>query len=226
MKYIAYYRVSTQKQGSTGLGLEAQRTAVKQFITSRGGIEVPPSYTEVESGKKNDRPELRKAINQCKDTGATLLIASLDRLSRNVAFIFDLKAELESGGVDFIACDLPEANTLTLGVMSAMAQHGRELTSKRTKAGLAEAKKRGVILGTPENLTEEARAKAHRTISEKAYSNLQNRHAFHFIKPLKEEGVSYQKIADRLNSEGYRTRKGKEFHASQVHRIYARYTKE
>lgn len=224
MKFVAYYRVSTRKQGSTGLGLEAQKTAVKAFIQARGGIEVPPSFTEVESGKNNSRPELRKAINQCKAVGATLLIAKLDRLSRNVSFIFDLKAELEAAGVEFIACDMPEANTLTLGVMASMAQHEREIISKRTKAGLQEAKKRGVKLGSPENLTDEARAKAHRTISEQAKAHTGTRHAFHFMQPLKAEGLSYAAIADRLNAEGYRTRTGKEFHAAQVHRIFKRFT--
>lgn len=223
MKFIAYYRVSTRKQGTTGLGLEAQKTAVKAFITARGGIEVPPAFTEVESGKNNTRPELRKAINQCKAVGATLLIAKLDRLSRNVSFIFDLKAELEAAGVDFIACDMPEANTLTLGVMAAMAQHEREIISKRTKAGLQEAKKRGVQLGTPENLTDEARAKAHKSISKQAKEHTGTRHAFHFIQPLRMEGMSYSDIAERLNGEGYTTRTGKQFHAAQVHRIFKRF---
>jgi len=222
MKFIAYYRVSTKQQGASGLGIDAQKTAVKQFITSRGGLEVPPPFTEIESGKDDDRPELRKAINRCKETGATLLIAKLDRLSRNASFIFTLRDELQQAGVDFIACDMPEANTLTIGIMATMAQHEREIISKRTKEGLAEAKKRGVQLGNPENLTQDAKDKAHRTISRKARTAKEVRHAFHFIKPLREAGDSFQSIADKLNSEGYRTRTGKQFHASQVSRIWKR----
>src|SRR6056297_1708444 len=132
-KFIAYYRVSTKQQGASGLGLEAQKTAVKNFIHSRGASEIPPPFTEIESGKNDDRQELRKAISRCKETGATLLIAKLDRLSRNASFIFTLRDELQQAGVDFIACDMPEANTLTIGIMATMAQHEREIISKRTK---------------------------------------------------------------------------------------------
>lgn len=222
MKYIAYYRVSTKQQGTSGLGLDAQKTAVKNFIESRGGAEVPPPFTEIESGKNDNRTELRKAITRCKETGATLLIAKLDRLSRNASFIFTLRDELQQAGVDFIACDMPEANTLTIGIMATMAQHEREIISKRTKEGLAEARKRGVQLGNPDNLTEQAKQKAHRTISENARTDKAVRHAFHFIKPLREAGESYSSIADKLNAEGYRTRTGKQFHASQVSRIWKR----
>lgn len=223
MDYIAYYRVSTKQQGQSGLGIEAQKTAVANFIKSRGGSEIPPPFTEIESGKNNNRPELRKAINRCKQTGATLLIAKLDRLSRNASFIFQLKDELQKAGVEFIACDMPEANTLTIGIMATIAQHERETISQRTKDGIKESEvyKKG-NWGNPENLTEQARSKAHKTISEKARTDKAVRHAFHFIKPLREQGVSYNKIADRLNAEGYRTRSGGEFHASQVSRIWKR----
>lgn len=222
MEYVAYYRVSTKQQGKSGLGLEAQKTAVKNFIESKGGKELPPPFTEVESGKNDQRPELKKAIERCKETGSTLLIAKLDRLSRNASFIFKLRDELQASGVDFIACDMPEANTLTIGMMASMAQHEREVISKRTKEGLAEAKRNGKELGTPENLTEEARKKAHKTISKRARTDKAVRHAFHFIKPLREQGESYSSIAKKLNEEGYRTRKGKEFHAIQVSRIWKR----
>ena len=222
MKYTAYYRVSTRQQGNSGLGLEAQKTAVSNFIKSRGAKEVPPPFVEVESGKNNDRPKLKQAIKHCKKHGTTLLIAKLDRLSRNASFILNLKDELQQANVEFIACDMPQANTLTLGIMAVMAQHEAEMISERTKAGLAEAKRRGVQLGSPENLTEEAREKAHASISKKARNDQTVRHAFHFIKPLKEKGLSYAKIAHELNTEGYKTRTGKEFHAIQVQRIYKR----
>lgn len=222
IKYTAYYRVSTKQQGNSGLGLEAQKTAVANFIKSRGAIEVPPPFVEVESGKNNDRPELRKAIDFCKKSGSTLLIAKLDRLSRNASFIFQLRDELQRANVDFIACDLPEANTLTLGIMASMAQHEAEIISQRTKAGLAEAKRRGVKLGNPNNLTPEAKAKARKTISDSARTDKSVRHAFHFIEPLRKAGQSFASIAKQLNSEGYRTRTGKDFHAIQVKRIFDR----
>jgi DNA invertase Pin-like site-specific DNA recombinase len=222
MKYITYYRVSTKAQGKSGLGLEAQRTQVSHYLNSKGGTEVG-TFTEVESGKSNTREELRKAIELAKGNGATLLVAKLDRLSRDVAFIFALKAELERSHVDFAVCDMPEANTLTLGIMASLAQHERELISKRTKAGLAEARKRGTKLGTPENLTVEARQKAHKAITAKAQGNQASRFAYHFIRPLKEQGESYQVIAEKLNAEGYRTTEGRTFHASQVRRLYLRF---
>jgi len=223
MKYVVYYRVSSKQQGTSGLGLEAQKTAVEKYLSEHKAEEIPPSFTEVESGKNNNRPELRKAINRCKEVRATLLIARLDRLARNVAFIFHLKEELQAAGVDFVALDLPDANTLTLGIMASMAQHEREIISQRTKAGLAEARRRGKKLGSPQNLTDEARKKAHASISRKAREDQTVRHAWHFIKPRREQGMSFQQIADELNREGYRTRTGKEFFAQQVYNIWKRF---
>lgn len=222
--YVIYYRVSTQKQGRSGLGLEAQQFAVDNYLKSKNHEEYSPSFTEIESGKNNNRNELRKAINLCKETNSVLLIAKLDRLSRDVAFIFTLKAELQNAGVDFIALDLPEANTLTLGIMASMAQHEREVISQRIKSALAMAKKRGVKLGNPGNLTKEARLRSYETIKRNAREDVGIRHCFHFIKPLVEMGYSYPRIAEKLNMEGYTTRKGKQFHAWQVWNIYKRFT--
>ena len=142
LKFVAYFRVSTQRQGRSGLGLEAQRHTVEQFVAGRGGRLVG-DYVEVESGKRNDRPELEKALKRCRATGATLVVAKLDRLSRNLAFL----ATLRDSSVRFVAADLPEANTLTIGVMASMAQHEREVISERTKVALAAARRRGVVLG-------------------------------------------------------------------------------
>ena len=223
-KYVVYYRVSTKQQGKSGLGLEAQKTAVDTFLKSRNGEQVHPPFTEVESGSNGERPELKKAIARCKEIGAILLIAKLDRLSRNVKFIFTLKEELEQAGVSFVACDLPDANTLTLGLMASMAQHENEVRSTRQKAAFAEKRKRGEPMGSPQNLTDEARKKAWQSIKEKARKDEATRHAFHFIKPRREAGQSYQAIAGELNKEGYRTRKGREFFPAQVHKIYMRFT--
>ena len=142
---VAYYRVSTARQGRSGLGLAAQRETVEAFAAARGWT-VLEAFTEVESGKSAERrPELAQAMRRCRLTGATLVVARLDRLSRDLEFL----AALQKGAVPFVAADLPDANTLTLGVMASMAQHERELISARTRAGLAAAKARGVRLGNP-----------------------------------------------------------------------------
>jgi len=144
MRTISYYRVSTAKQGRSGLGLEAQREAIARFCASRG-CEPLGEYTEQESGKRDDRPELAKALHHAKVTGATLVIAKLDRLSRNLAFL----ATLKDAGTKFIAADMPEANEVTIHIMAAIAQAEREAISKRTKEALAAAKARGTKLGNP-----------------------------------------------------------------------------
>lgn len=145
-KFIAYYRVSTQKQGTSGLGLEAQREAVKRFLN--GGIcELVAEFQEIETGKGADalakRPQLRAALDACRKQGATLIIAKLDRLARNVHFVSGL---MESR-VSFVACDMPEANELTIHIMAAFAEHEAKRISQRTKDALVIAKARGVVLG-------------------------------------------------------------------------------
>jgi DNA invertase Pin-like site-specific DNA recombinase len=138
-------RVSTDKQGSSGLGLEAQRAAVERYVAGTGGV-IAAEFQEIESGKKNDRPEIAAAVAACRAQRATLIIAKLDRLARNVAFISGL---MESG-VDFVAADMPLANRLTVHILAAVAEHEREMISQRTKAALAAAKARGTKLGNPQ----------------------------------------------------------------------------
>ena len=144
MQIVSYLRVSTARQGASGLGLEAQRAAVHAY-TVGGGHRLISEYVEIESGKKADRPQIAAALMACRLHRATLVIAKLDRLSRNVAFI----ANLMDGGAEFIACDMPHANRLTLHLLAAIAEHEREMISQRTKAALAAAKARGVKLGNP-----------------------------------------------------------------------------
>src|SRR3954451_12657380 len=146
-KWVAYYRVSTAKQGANGLGLDAQREAVAGHLDG-GKWQLAAEFTEVESGRKNDRPELAKALATCRRTGATLVIAKLDRLARNVAFV----SNLMEAGVEFVAVDFPTANRLTIHILAAVAEHEREMISARTKAALAAAKARAVKLGH-DNLT-------------------------------------------------------------------------
>lgn len=143
-KLVAYERVSTAKQGRSGLGLEAQRKAIDDYTEAKAAT-ILGRFTEVESGRKNDRPELEKALHLARITGATLVIAKLDRLSRNAAFLLTLR----DSGVGFVACDMPEANDLTVGIMALVAQQEREAISRRTKEALAAAKARGVKLGNP-----------------------------------------------------------------------------
>jgi DNA invertase Pin-like site-specific DNA recombinase len=154
-KFITYYRVSTQEQGRSGLGLEAQQMAAKQYLAAVGGVELH-SFTEQESGKVDARPQLQAALLRCRQSRATLLVAKLDRLSRNVGFLMALR----DSGVKFQALDIPDANTLTLTVMAGMAQHERELISARTKAALAARKARGFPLGTPRDMSAYAPAAA------------------------------------------------------------------
>ena len=143
-KFIAYFRVSTDRQGKSGLGLDAQREAVMNYLNG-GRWSLVDEFTEVESGKHSDRPELAKALAACKKRKAKLVIAKLDRLSRNLAFI----AALMESGVEFVAVDMPHATKLTIHILAAVAEHEREMISERTKAALAAAKKRGQRLGNP-----------------------------------------------------------------------------
>lgn len=142
--FVTYYRVSTARQGRSGLGLDAQKTAVTAYLDAHGG-NVLATFTEIESGKVNDRPQLQAALKRCKQTRATLLIAKLDRLSRNACFLLGLR----DSGVRFVAADLPEMNETVVGITAVMAQAEREAISARTTAALAAAKARGVKLGNP-----------------------------------------------------------------------------
>lgn len=145
-RYISYLRVSTAKQGQSGLGLEAQRQACRVHIAGEPGAMILTEHVETESGKRNDRPKLIAALAEARAYGATLLIARMDRLSRDAHFLIGL----EKAGVDFVACDNPKANRLTIGILALVAQQERESISERTKAALAAAKARGTRLGNPQ----------------------------------------------------------------------------
>lgn len=216
-KYIAYYRVSTQKQGNSGLGLDAQKTMVRNYLKEDDIL--IDQFEEVESGKNDNRPQLLKAIEKSKSEGATLLIAKLDRLSRNAGFIFLLK----DSNVDFKCVDMPEANSLTIGIMAVLAQEERILISKRTTDALQELKAKGVKLGTPENLTQEARKMGSEAMRLKALQNDNNRKATALIVSLRCAGKSYNKIADELNKSGFKTSRGCEFTSSQTLVLYERF---
>jgi len=212
-RYTPYYRVSTQKQGSSGLGLDAQRAAVRAFVPDAAQLET--EFVEIESGKKNQRPQLLAAIAEARRTGTTLLIAKLDRLSRNAGFIFALR----DSGVDFVCCDMPDANTLTVGLFAVIAQHERETISKRTKDALRAKKARGAQLGTPANFTPTVIAQGQVTMQANARNNQQNRQAARLAELLRAQGYTLQQVADELNQAGYYTRRGRAFHPTTVLRL-------
>ena len=212
-RYTPYYRVSTQKQGSSGLGLEAQQAAVLAYVPDPA--QLGTEFVEVESGKRNHRPQLLAAMAEARRTGATLLIAKLDRLSRNAGFIFALR----DSGVDFVCCDMPDANTLTVGLFAVIAQHERETISKRTKDALAAKKARGAQLGSSANFTPAVIAQGQAAMQANARENQQNRQAARLAELLRARGHTLQQVADELNQAGYRTRRGRTFHPTTVQRL-------
>ena len=219
-KYVAYYRVSTDRQGKSGLGLEAQRKAVADYMNG-GDWELAGEYTEVESGRKANRPELAEALEACRRHKAKLVIAKLDRLARNVHFISGL---MESG-VDFVAVDMPEANRLTVHVLAAVAEHEREQMSARTKAALAAAKARGQKLGwsIPSRRAEqlEAAAKGVAVNMEKAAQFAAN--VLPVIQQIQASGVeTLSGIAEALNARGIKTSRGRRWYAATVKNVLAR----
>ncbi len=220
-KFVAYLRVSTAKQGRSGLGLEAQHEAVQQFVIGRGGKIIAPEFVEVETGKRNDRPELEKALKRCRLTGATLVVAKLDRLSRNAAFLMTLR----DSGVDFVAADLPEANTMTVGVMAVVAQHEREAISQRTKAALAAAKARGRILGGfREGAPNIGRYQGKGVQAACQMALLAAEERRETIEALQRENLSLNAIAARMNADSVRTSRGGKWTATAVKRTIERLT--
>jgi DNA invertase Pin-like site-specific DNA recombinase len=192
--FVAYYRVSTARQGASGLGLAAQRAAVKGYV-SRAGGRLLNAFEEIESGRKALRPRLAEALALCRARGAVLLIAKLDRLARNVAFL----SALMDGDVEFRALDLPHANRLTLHVLAAVAENEAVAISERTKAALAAAKKRGVTLGgNPKHLNAAARRRS------AAVRRAQVEDRYRLTMPLavawRREGRSLQAIANEFNA--------------------------
>lgn len=221
MKIVVYLRVSTARQGRSGLGLEAQRVATDTFVAQRG-VQVLQSFTEVESGTDNGRPELAKALQLARVTGATLLIAKLDRLSRNAAFLLALR----DSGVKFIAADMPDANELTVGIMALVAQQEREAISRRTKEALTAAKARGQRLGNPNGATALRRAGKGNQAALEAIRQGADAHSER-LRALLEElaavGVaSLGAISAELNAREILTPRGGRWHKSSVRNLMAR----
>ena len=216
-RFISYLRVSTQRQGKSGLGLEAQREAVTSYLNG-GTWSLVQEVVEVESGKRNDRPALANALSLCRIHGAKLLVAKLDRLARNVAFI----SALMEAGVEFEAVDLPQANRLTVHIMAAMAEHEAGAISVRTKAALAAAKARGTKLGgyrwDISTVASKGNLESVKARSAKAAKRAGD--LLPMIEDLKANGAaSLHKMAAGLNERGIKTARGGEWSAVQVQRV-------
>ncbi|MGA7778585.1 MAG: recombinase family protein [Paraburkholderia sp.] len=216
-KFVVYFRVSTQKQGASGLGLEAQSEAITRFLNG-GNWEVVDSFTEIETGKGanalDKRPQLRAAIDLCHKTGARLLIAKLDRLARNVHFISGLK----ESKVEFVAVDMPEANELMVNILAAFAQHEAKMIGERTKAALAAAKARGTQLGSAGTRNLQSVIQAQKEAADSFASGIAN-----VLAELEAAGFSSQrKIVEELNRRGIKTARGSEWSLIQLQRVLAR----
>jgi len=222
-KCVAYYRISRKRNGKSRFNLLAQRDMVDKLVEKKKH-QILAEFIENDSGKKNDFPELEKAIATAKKNDAILLIAKIDRLYRNVSFVSKLWDEKTK----FVCCDIPHVNELTIHTVVSIAQFEHERISERIKRALKAKRKREPNWkpGTSQNLTDKARKKGHSSLKRKANESMVNREAYKFIKPRCKDGMSYEKIARELNKEGYRTRRGKKFRSWQVWNIYKRFENE
>lgn len=222
-KWVAYYRVSTERQGRSGLGLDAQREAVRAFLAGKGW---PPiaEVVEVESGKRRDRPRLAEALALCRLHGATLVIAKLDRLARNAAFLLNLR----DAGVRFVAADMPDANEMTIGIMAVVAEHEAAMISARTKAALKAAKARGVVLGGKREgagdlASQSAKGRAASAAVRAAKARQRAADLSGIIQDVRAAGAtSLGAIAAALNARSIPTPRGGTWSAVQVSRVLSR----
>jgi DNA invertase Pin-like site-specific DNA recombinase len=218
-KFVTYLRVSTKRQGDSGLGLEAQRAAVEAYLNG-GAWTVCGEFVEIESGKSDvNRPQLQRAIQACRIYGAKLLIAKFDRLSRDAHFLLGL----EKAGIEFVATDNPHANRLTVGIMALVADEERRAISARTKAALAAAKVRGVKLGGDRGAVLSAEAKAKGVQVRQSMADSRAADLLPIIAEIREAGATtLQQVADGLNAKGIPTARGGSWSPVQVSRVEAR----
>jgi len=213
-KFVCYYRVSTTQQGISGLGLESQTEQVRRYVSSVGG-EVVEELTEVESGRKSNRPVLNHAIQRCRETGSTLLVAKLDRLCRNLHFV----TTLQESRVNFLAVDNPHATPFLIHILVAVAEYERTMISTRTKSALEAAKRRGVVLGNPHIGVAMTRATEVRRADCRERVSL----LLPVVEELRNSGVTrLRDLADGLNRRGFTTLRGRPFTPTQIHRILKR----
>lgn len=212
--FVAYYRVSTQRQGASGLGLDAQRMAVTEYL--RGQVPAV-EFTEVESGRKTDqqRPKLAAAIEACRLYRGRLVVAKLDRLARNAYFLHQLKAS----GIEFVCCDMPDANHLTISILAAVAEDEARRISERTKAALDAAKRRGRKLGNPANLKRQAEGRVLGTLARQARAKARAQELKPVFDTLQAQGQSLRAIARELSARRIPTARGGEWTAGAVARV-------
>lgn len=214
-QFIIYYRVSTKEQGKSGLGLDAQKRDVELFLTNYAEVpwEIAGEFTDVQSGADDSRPELAKALDLCRKTGATVLVSKLDRLSRKVSFVATL---MDDPKVKLRVAAMPNADKFQLHIYAALAEQEREFISLRTKAALAEAKAKGRKLGGLRDATGERNA----AVQAQAAGNA--RKVASLIEPLRAQGKTLREIAEALNNSGVQTPRGGRWQASQVKRTLER----
>lgn len=213
-KFVAYYRVSTDKQGKSGLGLEAQQKAVADFLDG-GNWSLVSHHVEVESGKRSDRPKLKEAIAACRKHKAKLVIAKLDRLARNAAFLLTLR----DSGIDFIAADMPQADKLTVSIMAVFAEHERDMIAKRTKEALAAARARGVRLGSPDPQRGSAAGVASNRFRAAQFAS----NALPIVREIQKAGLTtLRDIAQAMNARGVPTARGGTWAAQTVANLIKR----
>lgn len=221
MKFVAYLRVSTMRQGQSGLGLEAQKAAINALVAECSG-ELLHTFTEIESGKINERPELAKALHLAKVTGGTLAIAKLDRLSRNAGFLL----ALQDSGVRFVAADMPKANQFTVGIMALVAQQERQAISIRTREALKAAKTRGQKLGNPNGacaLRRAARGNQAAVQAVRANANAHSEQLRPLVEELQASGANtLSQIACAFNQRGVLPPRGGRWHRSSVANLLKR----
>ena len=218
-RYIAYLRVSTQRQGSSGLGLQAQQEIIRKHLNGNSPI---AEFVEVESGRKTDRPKRHEALELCKKEKATLIVAKMDRLSRNVAFT----SQLLDSGIEIVFCDFPKANRLVLTIIAAISEYEAGLIRQRTKAALQVKKENGCRLGKPDNLMrnlDRAIANSRNTNQAKALNNPNNKRAVAILRGLVTKTSNLSEMARVLNEEGFQASKGGRFSAKQVSILLSRY---
>ena len=215
--FIAYYRLSTASPGASGLGLTAQKEAVRAFVESRNG-HVIGEFTEIESGGLRARPELKRALAECGQRRATLVIARLDRLARNLYVI----ASLVESRVEFVAADMPSASKLTIQLIAAIAEHERDQISANTRAALQAAKQRGAKLGNPRL----AEARPNATLAIQRSADEFAHRAFSYIRKRGYEGLALNKIAELLNREDYQTQRGRSWTATGVRNVFHRVARQ
>ncbi|RBW58719.1 recombinase family protein [Ruegeria sp. A3M17] len=221
MKIVAYIRVSTDKQGRSGLGLEAQQVAIAAYAKAANAVTVA-EFQEVESGRNNARPELEKALKMARVMGAKLVIAKLDRLSRNAAFLL----KLQDSGVDFVCCDMPDANALTVGIMSVIAQAESRMIGDRTRAAMQAAKARGQKFGNPNGaaaLRRAGKGNGAACAVQRERANARAHDLADVLEDLNGKGFgTLREQADELNKRGIKTARGGQWHPNTVARLRQR----